>query len=276
MDSVADDRVWRVNPTEEMTDLDTARPEFTISENGYDRTQVDAYVAHLLRRVADAEERARNAEAEYVFDQHAAIGPRIAEIFALAEAEVRELRERFSAEGAGLVSEARIEARATIDAAERAARELRERLEHDQREMLAELEQDRARIHGEVNVLESRKGEALAELSRLGALLGEATAPTEPTAPDEPASAAEPARPAKPTAPAEPASPAEPRTKPASATDRPDLAEAPTQTLPQATVQTEKLASSEETVEIPAVKAAADKRRRQPRTSPKTSPRSGD
>lgn len=241
-----------------MTDLDTERPEFTIAENGYDRVQVDAYLAHLQRRVADAEERARNAEAEYVFDQHAAIGPRIAEIFALAEAEARELRERFSAEGAGLVSEARIEARATIDAAERSARELRERLEHDQRELLAELEQDRARIHGEVNVLESRKGAALAELSRLGALLGEATAPAEP--PTEPISHAEP-----------PAKEANPKESP---DDAPALGEAPTQTLPQATVQAENLASSEETVEIPAVKASAAKRRRPPRTSPRASPRS--
>ncbi|MDE3132818.1 MAG: hypothetical protein KGL15_01990 [Acidobacteriota bacterium] len=255
-----------------MTDLDAGTPEFTIAANGYDRTQVDAHIAHLERLVADAEERARNAEAEYVFDQHAAIGPRIAEIFALAEGEARELRERFSAEGAALVSEARVVARATVQAAERTARELRERLEHDQRELLAELEQDRARIHGEVNVLESRKGAALAELSRLGALLGEATAPTERSLePSEPS--AEPSEPS-----AEPSEPsAEPPTMPAGPAeqpaDSPALDEAPTQTLPRAAVRGENRASSEETVEIPTVKASAGKRRRPSRTSPRTAPR---
>jgi cell division septum initiation protein DivIVA len=218
-----------------MTDLDTSKPQFEVGESGYDPAQVDAHLAHLQRLVADAQERARNAEAEYVFDQHAAIGPRIAEIFALAEAEARELRERFSAEGAALISEARNEARAIIDAAEQAARELRERLERDQRAMLGELQHDRERIHGEVNVLELRKGKALAELRRLSELLGEAT------------NAAHADSEARGT---------EVRSAPGPAR----LVESSAQTL----------GSSAETAELPVVTAGAKRRQKPPRTPPAT------
>jgi DivIVA domain-containing protein len=157
-----------------MTDLDTRSPEFTIGIRGYDRAQVDEYVDHLQRLLADAEQRARSAEAEYAFDEHAAVGPRIAEIFALAEAEARELRDRVSGQASSLVGEARTEARAIIDAAERGAGELRGRVEREHVVMFAELEQERERIRGEVAVLERRKAEAIGELHRLRELLGEA------------------------------------------------------------------------------------------------------
>ncbi len=157
-----------------MTDLDTKRPEFTVGIRGYDRSQVDQYVEELEERVQEAEERAHDAETEYIFDQHAAIGPRIAEIFALAEAEARELRERVTTEGAQLVSEARTEAGTIIDAAERSARDVRERARREQAEMLAELERDRDRIYDEVAELELRRAEAIAELTRLRDALGDA------------------------------------------------------------------------------------------------------
>jgi DivIVA domain-containing protein len=157
-----------------MTELDTRNPEFTVGIRGYDRTQVDEYVNHLQRLVADAEQRARDAAAEYEFDQHAAVGPRIAEIFALAEAEARELRDRVSTQSSGLVGEARTEARAIIDAAEHAADEIRERAERDHVVMLSEFETYRERIRDQVAVLERRKAEAIGELNRLRELLGEA------------------------------------------------------------------------------------------------------
>jgi cell division septum initiation protein DivIVA len=157
-----------------MTELDTRKPEFTVGIRGYDRTQVDEYVAHLQRLVADAEQRARDAAAEYELDQHAAVGPRIAEIFALAEAEARELRDRFSTQSCGLVGEARTEARAIIDAAEQAADEIRERAERDHVVMLSEFEAYRERIREQVAVLERRKAEAIGELNRLREQLDEA------------------------------------------------------------------------------------------------------
>jgi DivIVA domain-containing protein len=157
-----------------MTELDTRNPEFTISIRGYDRTQVDEYVDYLQGLVADAEQRARDAAAEYEFDEHAAVGPRITEIFALAEAEARELRDRVGTQSSSLVGEARTEARAIIDAAERAADEIRERAERDHVVMLSELDAYRERIRDQVGVLERRKAEAIGELNRLRELLGEA------------------------------------------------------------------------------------------------------
>ena len=157
-----------------MTDLDTRRPEFTIGIRGYDRTQVDEYVEYLKNLIVEADERARDAETEYVFDEHAAVGPRVAEIFALAEAEARELRERVASDATRFVSDARAEAKAIIDAAEHAAREVKERLRRDQAEMVTELESHRDRIRDEVAELELRRTEAIAELNRLRDTLGEA------------------------------------------------------------------------------------------------------
>ncbi len=155
-------------------DSESLRPEFAIAIRGYDRTQVDEYIAHLQRLVADAAERVREAETEHIFDQHAAVGPRVAEIFALAEAEARELRERVTTEATELIAEARTEATAIIDAAEHAAREVRERSHREHAEILAEFERDRDRLREEAAALELRKAEAVGELNRLRAMLGEA------------------------------------------------------------------------------------------------------
>lgn len=157
-----------------MTDMDMKRPAFASGIRGYDRAQVDEYIDHLRGLVADAEERARDAQTEFVLDQHAAIGPRIAEIFALAEAEAREMRETISSQSTGLVENARKEAREIVTAAKREATELRERTERDHVVMFAELEQERERVRDEVAVLERCKAEAVGELNHLRELLGEA------------------------------------------------------------------------------------------------------
>jgi cell division septum initiation protein DivIVA len=157
-----------------MTDLKTKDPEFAIGIRGYDRAQVDEYIEYLEDRIADAERRASDAQTEFVFDQHAAVGPRIAEIFALAEAEARELRDSISSQSTGLVDQARREAREIVVEARRAAEEIRERAERDHVVMFAELEQERERIRDEVAVLERCKAEAIGELNHLRELLGEA------------------------------------------------------------------------------------------------------
>jgi DivIVA domain-containing protein len=157
-----------------MTALETKTPEFTTGIRGYDRAQVDEYIGYLQDLVADADQRARDAHAEFVFDQHAAIGPRIAEIFALAEAEARDLRDNISSQTTGLIDEARREAREIVVSAKRAAEEIRERTERDHVVMFAELEQERERIRDEVAVLERCKAEAIGELNQLRELLGQA------------------------------------------------------------------------------------------------------
>ena len=157
-----------------MTDLDTKRPAFTSGLRGYDRGQVDAYIDHLHELVADAEARARDAQTEFVHEQHAAIGPRIAEIFALAEAEARELRDTIGSQSTGLVDNARKEAAEIVAAAKQDAAELRDRTERDHVVMFAELEQERERVRDEVAVLERCKAEAVGELNRLRELLGDA------------------------------------------------------------------------------------------------------
>jgi len=150
------------------------KPEFTIGIRGYDRAQVDRYIDYLQGLVVEADERAHSAETEYVFDQHAAVGPRIAEIFALAEAEARELRERVATEATQLVSEARTEARAIVDAAEHSAQDATDRARRDHEDMLAELQNERDRIREEVAELEMRKAEAIGELNYLRDVLGQA------------------------------------------------------------------------------------------------------
>ncbi len=158
-----------------MTDLDTRRrPEFASGIRGYDRAQVDEYIEYLHELVADAEDRANDAQTEVVLDQHAAIGPRVAEIFALAEAEARDMRDGITRQSTGLIDAARKEARELVVAAKRETDEIRERAERDHVVMFAELEQERERIRDEVAVLERCKAEAVGELNHLRELLGEA------------------------------------------------------------------------------------------------------
>ena len=158
-----------------MTDLETRRrPDFASGIRGYDRAQVDEYIDYLERLAADAEDRATDARTEFVLDQHAAIGPRIAEIFALAEAEARDVRDSISSQCSGLLDAARKEARELLVAAKREADDIRERGERDHVVMFAELEQERERIRDEVAVLERCKAEAIGELNQLRELLGEA------------------------------------------------------------------------------------------------------
>lgn len=156
-----------------MTDLDTRHPEFTVAIRGYDRAQVDDYIDYLRDLLADAEDRARDMQEEPVFAEHAVVGTRVAEIFALAEAEARELRERVSTEAAEILAQARTEAGALVDAAERAAREIKQRAQRDHEEMVAEFERDRDRIREQAAALELRKADAIGELKRLRELLTE-------------------------------------------------------------------------------------------------------
>lgn len=181
-----------------MTDLETRHPEFTIALRGYDRGQVDDYIEYLQRLVLDAEARAREAETEYVFDEHATVGPRVAEIFALADAEARGLRAQVNEEARELLGKAREEGRAIVESAERAAREVKRRAQRDQEEIVAEFQRDRNRIRDEAVALEQRKAEAIAEIGRLRDTLSEASAAGVAAAEESPTQAMPSRRPAKP------------------------------------------------------------------------------
>lgn len=160
-----------------MTDLDTRHPEFTIALRGYDRLQVDEYVERLQSLVLEAEERVREAESERVFDEHAQVGPRISQIFELAEEEAQELRGRLEREGKELREKARADARNIVEHAEQIAQEATDRQLGEHEQMLREFEQERDRIRQEVSALEQRKSSVLSELRRLQQLLSGAGSP---------------------------------------------------------------------------------------------------
>lgn len=158
-----------------MTDLDSRTPEFTIALRGYDRLQVDEYIDRLQALVSEADERARNSEATQMFAEHAEVGARVSQIFELAEAEARELRDQIRSDLNAERAAARREAREIVEVAERTAREMEERASREYQEMLSELEQERDRLQAEATRLELRKSEAVGELRRLYELIGAAT-----------------------------------------------------------------------------------------------------
>ncbi len=154
-----------------MTDLDTKHPEFTVALRGYDRIQVDEYVDRLQALLWEAEERAREAERGPMFQPQAELGPRLAQIFELAEAEAQDVRDHIERDARELLARARADARDIIDNAEMHAREKADRALKEHHEILAEFEHERDRIRAEVIGLERRREGVLSELQRLRELL---------------------------------------------------------------------------------------------------------
>src|ERR671921_159593 len=101
-----------------MSDLVEGHPEFAAAMRGYDRAQVDEYVVGLQTLVAEAEERARVAEAKLESGVHAEVGPRVTQIFDLAIAEAAELRARVQAQTDELLTDVRQRAEDRVAAAE--------------------------------------------------------------------------------------------------------------------------------------------------------------
>jgi cell division septum initiation protein DivIVA len=168
-----------------MSDDIGGHPQFSSAMRGYDRLQVDEYVASLLASLGQAQERARVAEAEIGEGAPATIGPRVTEIFDLALAEVAELRERAQTEVAD--SRARVQAEAgemlaganrrcddLVAAAERDAESITAQARAQREEMLTETERQRELASAQVIALERRKGRLVEELRRLQEALGSA------------------------------------------------------------------------------------------------------
>ena len=104
-----------------MSMRDQEAPEFSFSLRGYDRVQVDEYVAELLAYVIEVEERAATAESalvecrrELASPGSAGISERLAAILALANEEADQIRVRAQAEGAAMTQQAASVAERTV------------------------------------------------------------------------------------------------------------------------------------------------------------------
>jgi colicin import membrane protein len=157
-----------------MNDIYTDRPEFTTALRGYDRLQVDEYVDRLHQLVTDAEERARAAEAELEFSRHTNVGPRVTEIFDLAVAEAKELREKTSTECEQSRGAAAQEARRTVKNANAEASDIVENAERERDEVLTKLEAERSQAQFEVERLGESKQQLVEHLRRLQQAVGAA------------------------------------------------------------------------------------------------------
>ena len=153
-----------------MTDLDSRIPEFSIALRGYDRVQVDEYIDRLQGLVEEAEDRARVAETPRATREHTEVGPRIAKIFELAQAEAEDLRDSARREAKAMVQAAREEARAVI-----------EQNQDEWERMLDEYEAERDRIRDQVAELNARRASVVGELRRLRETLGLASGIVEST-----------------------------------------------------------------------------------------------
>src|SRR4051812_49107846 len=109
-----------------MSMRDQETPEFSFSLRGYDRVQVDEYVAELLAYVIEVEERAATAESaliecrrELASPGSAGISERLAAILALANEEADQIRVRAQAEGAAMTQQAASAAERTVAGAHR-------------------------------------------------------------------------------------------------------------------------------------------------------------
>jgi cell division septum initiation protein DivIVA len=171
------------------------QPEFATAIRGYDRLQVDDYIARLTDIAADAEERGRAAEEELEFSRHTTVGPRVGQIFELAVEEAKDLRRKVAAEAEATRGAARSEASEMVVRANEEARETRAQTQREREETLADIETERRRAHAEVQRLEGAKRVLLGDLGRLQEALAAAAGVVQPEAPGGDAQADEPGPP---------------------------------------------------------------------------------
>jgi colicin import membrane protein len=150
-----------------MNAINPERPEFTAAIRGYDRLQVDEYIARLQDLVAEAEDRARAAESELEFSRHSTVGPRVTEIFELAVAEAKELQGKTTTECDRARSDARAEVDRLLTGADDEASRIKEQAERERAKVLTALETERRRKNQELERLDETKATMLAELRRL-------------------------------------------------------------------------------------------------------------
>jgi hypothetical protein len=157
-----------------MSHLAEGPPEFAAAMRGYDRQQVDEYVAGMQQLLFDAEQRLRAADAEREHGAHATVGPRVTQIFELAIEETAELRARVRAESDERLADARHQAEELVAAARRDGEQIVAEARAQGEAAVAEQEGERELIRRQVEALEARKQHLVDELRRLQGALGSA------------------------------------------------------------------------------------------------------
>jgi DivIVA domain-containing protein len=155
-----------------MTDLDTRRPEFAVGMRGYDRIQVDEYIDRLQNMLREAELRAHSAESGDAFSAHRTVGPRVSEIFELAEAEANEVCEQIKQQATEMRAKAQSEAERMMSTARRGADKAAAKSRKQHQTLVDELEQERVQLREHVAQLEQRKAALLDDLRRIHEALG--------------------------------------------------------------------------------------------------------
>jgi cell division septum initiation protein DivIVA len=164
------------------SDNGSATPEFTTAIRGYDKLQVDEYVAHLRDFAEDAESRARAAESELEVTRHTTVGPRVGEIFELAVTEAKDLQDRARTECDKRIAEGRDRAAEIVAEAQEREAEASSAIEREKEEARAEIEAQRRRAELEIEQLRETKAALHGDLRRLQEVLTSATGITAPRA----------------------------------------------------------------------------------------------
>jgi hypothetical protein len=149
-------------------------PEFTAAIRGYDKLQVDEYVAHLQEFAEDAEARARAAESELEVTRHTTVGPRVGEIFELAVTEAKDLQDRARTECEKKIAEGREKAAKIMAEAHDRAAEASAAIEREKDDARTEIEAERRRAGLEVEQLRETKAALYSDLCRLQEVLASA------------------------------------------------------------------------------------------------------
>ena len=173
-------------------DIDRIRvPGFTLARRGYDKHEVDRFLA----RLADwLETDAPNEIGEMAVTRKLElVGKSTSHILMTTEQQATELRKSSEQECAQMISEAEAAAQQTRDAADQYAKQTREKADADAqqsadkaaahaRSTIEEGERRRAQIESVIADLEVRRDDALADLDALRKELGAAIASHRPAA----------------------------------------------------------------------------------------------
>ena len=153
----------------------TDPPKFATAMRGYDRLQVDDFLARVLDIAADAEERAQLAEAELEFSRHVTVGPRVSQILDLAVEEAKELRERVDAEVELTRSHARSQCEEMVAQARETSAQMRTEAETTRSDILADADAERLAVLAEVDRLSRSREALLCDLERIKHVISQAT-----------------------------------------------------------------------------------------------------